>query len=93
MTQNTQDTRKLAVERIRRKVRALIKPTALDFFEAAAQARLGLQVQETRHWQELMQTRDRGRAAAIRLSALAGDPNTAPSHRYDSFIRKHKRGK
>lgn len=81
---------RLAIESIREKVRALIRPTALDFFKAAAEARFGVQVEETRLHQRLLQTRDKGRAAATRLSVLTRDPDAAAPERYDRYIRKHK---
>jgi hypothetical protein len=80
---------RLAIENIREKVRALIRPTALDFFKAAAEARRGIQVEETRLHQCLLALRDRGRAAATRLSVLARDPEAAAPERYDRCI-KHK---
>lgn len=94
MTDEIESTRgRLAVESIREKVRALIRPTGLDFFKAAAEARFGLQVEETRLHRRLMEIRDKGRAAATRLSVLTRDPEAAVPDRYDHTVRKQKRGK
>jgi hypothetical protein len=83
----------LAIESIREKVRALIRPTPLDFFKAAAESRRGLQAEEARHYARLMDIRDKGRAAATRLTVLTRDPDAAAPERYDSYVRKQKRGK
>lgn len=84
---------RLAVDRIREKVRALIRPSPLDFLEAGRDAMRGIHAETTRLRGSLLETRDRGRAAATRLSVIASDPNKAPSPRYDDLANKHGRSK
>jgi len=84
---------RLAIDSIRESVRALIRPTALDYFRAAQQAQSGQRVEALRLQQRLLDIRDRGRSAATRLSVLARDPNVGIVDRYDDQIRKHRRGR
>lgn len=83
----------LAIDSIRASVRALIRPTALDYFKAAAEAKAGRRAKEAELYQHLLETRDKGRGAATRLSVLARDPNAAVVERYDEHIHKRRRGK
>jgi D-alanyl-D-alanine dipeptidase len=83
----------LALESIRESVRALIRPTAFDYFRVGQQAQIGQRAEALRITQQLLEIRDKGRAAATRLSVLARDPNAATVDRYDEQVRKHRRGK
>jgi D-alanyl-D-alanine dipeptidase len=83
----------LAIASIRESVRALIRPTALDYFRVAQQAHAGQRAEILRVQQQMLCIRDRARAAATRLSVLARDPNAAIADRYDKHIQKHKGGK
>lgn len=84
--------RPLAIDRIRTKVRALIRPTALDFFLVGAEARNGLEHEERRALARVLEIRDRGRTAAARLIAVAGGPPAGRPERYDVHIRKSAKG-
>lgn len=83
----------LALASIRESVRALIRPTAFDYYRVAQQAQIGQRAEALRITQKLLDIRDKGRAAATRLSVLARDPNAAIVDRFDEQVRKHRRGK
>lgn len=82
----------LAIDRITAKVSALIRPTWVDFIQVGSEALIGTETEELRLYQRLQAVRDRGRAAATRLTVLATQPSAAEPRRYDQHIRQQTGG-
>lgn len=82
--------RLLAIERIEEKAAALIRPTALDFYQVGAEALHGFELEHARLIRRLLENTDRAYAAAARLTVLTKHPSDDRHARYDDRIHKDR---